>query len=195
MHIDVKAADRMISELSDLLRLSLDSRDIQESTVQQELEFAQGYLRIEQTRFSDRLTVGFDIDPETYDAKLPHMLIQPLVENAVRHGISKRSYGGRIDIAARRFQDQLVISIADNGSGFDLDSLPMTSSGVGLRNTRERLWKLYGGNQELVTVSAPGGGVEVRVCLPFAIAEDLAVEEKCPLVVGDPGGNSNTYSR
>ncbi len=79
MHIDIKAADRMISQLSDLLRLSLESGDVQESTVREELDFVQGYVRIEQTRFSDRMTVSFDIDPETYDAKVPHMLMQPLV--------------------------------------------------------------------------------------------------------------------
>jgi LytS/YehU family sensor histidine kinase len=184
MHINVKAADKMISELSDLLRLSLENRDVQESTVRQELDFVQGYLRIEQTRFSDRLTVVFDIEPETYDARLPHMLIQPLAENAVRHGIAKRSFGGRIEIASRRRGHQLVISIVDNGSGFDLSSLPASGSGVGLKNTRERLRKLYGDQQELITLPAISGGVEVRVCLPFAAAPEADLEDKYSLVMG-----------
>lgn len=183
MHIDVKAADRMISELSDLLRLSLENRDLQESTVRQELDFVQGYLRIEQTRFSDRLTVVFGIDPETYDAKLPHMLIQPLAENAIRHGIAKRSLGGRIEIASRRRGNQLVISIVDNGPGFDLASLPAARSGVGLKNTRERLRKLYGDEQQLITLPATSGGVEVRVCLPFAAAPEIELADNYSLVM------------
>ena len=196
MHIDVRAADRMISELSDLLRLNLEFRDVQESTVREELEFAQGYLRIEQTRFSDRLTVSFDIDPDTYDAKLPHMLIQPLVENAVRHGISKRSHGGQIDIAARRSADRLVLSIRDNGAGFDVNALPEDSSGVGLRNTRERLRKLYGLEQELVTVPATGGGVEVRVCLPFVPVTNPPLPEPYSLAAGgQENGNSHAHCR
>jgi len=120
MHVNVTAADQMISELSSLLRVTLESGDIQESTVREELEFVQGYLRIEQTRYSDRLTVSFDIDPSTYDARFPHMLLQPLVENAVRHGIAKRTQVGRIEISAQREADNLVISISDNGCGFDL---------------------------------------------------------------------------
>jgi signal transduction histidine kinase len=166
MHIDIKAADRMISQLSDLLRLSLESGDIQESTVREELEFVQGYLRIEQTRFPDRLTVAYDVDPETYDARIPHMLLQPLVENAVRHGISKRAHDGRIEIVVRRQDSRLVVTVRDNGLGFDLQQAT-TGCGVGLRNTKERLRKLYGEDQELSASTISEGGVQVRVCLPF----------------------------
>ena len=165
MHIDVRAADRMISELSDLMRLTLETGDVQESTVREELEFVQGYLRIEQTRFSDRLSVEYRIDPSTYDAMVPHMLLQPLVENAVRHGIAKRAQDGRIEIGIKRLHDQLVISIKDNGSGFDLQQIP--NSGLGLKNSRERLRQLYGEGQQLSAVPVPGGGVEVRVLIPY----------------------------
>lgn len=171
MHINVKAADQMISELSDLLRMSLESGDMQESTVRQELEFLQGFLRIEQTRFSDRLSVEFDIDPETYDAKLPHMLMQPLVENAIRHGISKRVDGGKIEIGAHRIGGQLVVSITDNGCGFSLEEVIRRGEGVGLRNTRERIRQLYGKQHELSTMAREGGGVQVRVSLPFVVTD------------------------
>jgi two-component system, LytTR family, sensor kinase len=185
MHIDVKAADRMISQLSDLLRLSLDSGDVQESTVREELDFVQGYLRIEQTRFSDRLAVSFDVDPETYDAKIPHMLLQPLVENAVRHGIAKRSYDGRIDIAVHREGNRLALSVRDNGMGFDLQRA-ISNGGVGLRNTRERLRTLYGDEQELSVNAIPEDRVEVRVSLPFIQVSDgtEAHEEYVPVKVG-----------
>lgn len=185
MHIDVKAADRMISQLSDLLRLSLDSGDVQESTVREELDFVQGYLRIEQTRFSDRMAVSFDVDPETYDAKIPHMLLQPLVENAVRHGISKRSYDGRIGIAVHRDGSRLALSVRDNGVGFDLQRA-ISNGGVGLRNTRERLRTLYGDEQELSVNAVPEDGVEVRVSLPFVLITQgtEAHEEYVPVKVG-----------
>lgn len=185
MHMDVKAADRMISQLSDLLRLSFESGDVQESTLRQELDFVSGYLRIEQTRFSDRLAVSFDIDPETYDARIPHMLLQPLVENAVRHGIAKRSHDGKIDIAVHRDGSRLALSIRDNGAGFDFERAT-SNGGVGLRNSRERLRKLYGNEHELSVRAIPEGGVEVRVCLPFARSENGTEhrDEYVPVKVG-----------
>ena len=166
MLTDVKAADRMMVRLSDLLRISLETADTQITTLNRELEFVNCYLEIEKVRFEERMMVTLDIAPETLDAQVPHLLLQPLADNAVKHGISKMQHGGEIRISANIQDGDLVMAIADNGPGLS-NHATARSYGLGLRITRERLESLYGQNQSLEVVSPPDGGVTIRARIPF----------------------------
>ena len=171
MLTDVNAADRMMCRLSDLLRISLETADTQITTLNRELEFVTCYLEIEKVRFEERMRVIFDIAPETLDAQVPHLLLQPLVDNAVKHGISKVSVGGEIRITVRRQDNELQLQIKDNGPGVRKMGT-LATNGRGLRITRERLESLYGQKQSLELVSPPEGGVTIRVCIPFRLQSD-----------------------
>ncbi|HEY8562194.1 MAG TPA: histidine kinase [Pyrinomonadaceae bacterium] len=167
VHHDPRAADRTIARLGDLLRLSLETENMPEVSLRQELEFLQKYLEIEKTRFHDRLTVDFEIAPETLDARVPSMILQPILENAVRHGIAARPGAGRIEIHAARFDGMLEIKVFDDGAGIDDSQEAVKREGIGLSNTRARLRQLYGERQSLVLENAPGGGSEVTLHIPF----------------------------
>ena len=169
MLTDVKAADRMITRLGDLLRTSLESAGTQMTTLRHELEFVSCYIEIEKVRFEERLNVTFDIAPETLDASVPHLLLQPLVDNAIKHGISMLLAGGEIRISAIREDTDLLLEVKDNGPGIrDLrDSL---SYGLGLRITRERLETIYGQNQSVQLLTLAEGGVVARVSIPLRMA-------------------------
>jgi len=168
VHKDVEAADRMIARLSDLLRYALESTDAQEVPLRQELDFLNRYLEIEKTRFGDRLTVRLDIAPETLDALVPNLVLQPLVENAIRHGIEPRAKPGRIDLRARRENGRLKLEVCDNGVGLPSGRIP--EEGVGLSNTRARLQQLYGERHLFALGNTAGGGLTVSVELPFRAA-------------------------
>jgi LytS/YehU family sensor histidine kinase len=161
----VEAADRMIAHLSDLLRYALESTGSQQVPLRQELGFLDRYLLIQQTRFGDRLELCREIDPETLDCPVPNLILQPLVENAIQHGIAPHARRGRIMMRARRQGGRLEIEIEDNGAGLK----PGTPSreGVGLANTRARLQELYGSEQELVLANGNGGGLCVRLSVPW----------------------------
>jgi len=171
MHRDVEAADQMLAKLSDLLRMALDQRGGQEVTLKDELEFLQKYLEIEEARFGDRLTVTFDIAPETLDAQVPNLLLQPLVENSVRHAVAVRIEPGRIEIRARQLGETLELVVSDNGPGMPPSRLTSPGKGVGLANTRSRLERLYGANHQLLFGEPPGGGLIVTVTIPFKADE------------------------
>lgn len=168
MHKDVEAADRMIARLSDLLRASLESVGVQEVSLKQELELLDRYLEIEQTRFRDRLTVEMQIEPETLDARVPNLILQPLVENAIRHGIAPRSAPGRIEISARRDNGTLNLEVRDNGRGIVLDAEAKLKEGLGLSNTRARLEQLYGPSHRFDLENRTGGGLIVSLAIPFS---------------------------
>jgi signal transduction histidine kinase len=165
MHQDVEAADGMITRLSDLLRTALDSSDTQEVTLRQELEFLQRYLEIEQTRFGRRLTVKTDVAPDTLDARVPNLILQPLVENAIRHGIEPHAKPGRVELRSQREAGTLVLEVCDNGAGLRKDE--PAGERVGLSNTRSRLRTLYGDAHGFELRDAPGGGLLVRLIIPF----------------------------
>jgi signal transduction histidine kinase len=166
MLTDVQAADRMMTRLGDLLRMSLESAGTQITILSRELEFVNCYLEIEKVRFAERLHVTLDIAPETLDATVPHLLLQPLVDNAVKHGISKLPAGGEIQITVSAQDGELQLEIRDNGPGFGKEG-PFPASGLGLRITRERLESLYGQDQSLELLSLPGGGAITRVRIPL----------------------------
>jgi LytS/YehU family sensor histidine kinase len=165
MHQDTEGADRMMVRLSDLLRAALESSDTQEVALHDELEILQRYLDIEQIRFGSRLTVKLDIAPDTLDARVPNLILQPLVENAIRHGIEPHAQPGRIGLRAQRVNDRLTLEVCDNGGGLRKDEL--AEEGVGLSNTRARLQTLYGEAHDFEFCDAPGGGLLVRMTLPF----------------------------
>ena len=169
MNRDVTAARSMIVRLSDLLRLAMQSVAVQEVTLKRELEFVDNYLEIEKIRFQDRLTVQLDIAPETLDALVPNLLLQPLVENAVRYGVAMQPGRGWVRIASRRDEATLVIEIDDSGPGI-ADSLLPQKEGVGLSNTRSRLARLYGDAQKLELTNQPERGLRVLVVIPFQTA-------------------------
>jgi len=166
MLTDVKAADRMITRLGDLLRISLETAGTQMTTLSRELEFLNCYIEIEKVRFEERLKVSIDIAPEALDASVPHLLLQPLVDNAIKHGISKLAAGGEIRILATADDTELHLEVRDNGPGV-LDPSPFPSSGVGLRITRERLETIYGQHQSLELLTLPEGGAVARVSVPL----------------------------
>ena len=172
IHRDPRAADRMVARLGDLLRLTLDGQGVEEVPLKEELEFLEKYLEIEQTRFHDRLSIELEIDPASLDARLPNLLLQPLVENAIRHGISARPGAGRIEIRARRENGALLLAVRDDGLGLPADWQTSTSFGVGLANTRARLAQLYGAHHTFTLANMPGGGLEVAIAIPFSTAPE-----------------------
>ena len=167
MHRDVRAADRMLARLGDLLRMTLDAAATQEVPLQQELRFLETYLEIEQTRFGERLAVRMQVEPELLEALVPHLLLQPLVENAIKHGVAPRAVPGSIAISARREGARLRLEVVDNGPG--LAAVAPARGGVGLANTRARLQRLYGAEQRLELCNGEAGGLCVRVELPLRL--------------------------
>jgi len=165
VHSDPEAADRMISRLSDLLRLTFDRSGANEIPLKEELEFLQKYLEIEQIRFHDRLSVHFDIDPDALHAEVPRMILQPLVENAIKHGIAPRSGNGMVRISAMRHDQGIWIEVRDNGVGLDTHARARFNDGVGLSNTRARLECLYGAAHRLEFAEGEGG-LTVRMLIP-----------------------------
>jgi len=176
---DVQSADTMIARLSDLLRMSLEDEGQHLISLKRELDFTQAYLDIEKIRFGDRLVVVFDVPPEVLDSLVPHFLLQPLVENSIKHGISKRSHAGEIEVRAEKLRDDLILKVRDNGSGRPavVPSGGALDSGIGLRGTRERLRTLYGSDQRLDINFLPDGAVEVTISLPFR-AEARLIEHE-----------------
>jgi len=166
VHTQPDLADRMVSRLTDLLRITFSRSDAACVSLHEELEFLQKYLEIEQTRFQDRLTVHYDIDPGTTDAEVPRLILQPLVENAIKHGVGPRIEPGVISIGSRRDDGRLYLTVRDNGIGLTGTTRARLRDGVGLSNTRDRLECLYGPDHALNFLeSSPGLTVEMH--LPF----------------------------
>jgi len=164
---DAREATRMIARLGDFLRLTLDSSGSQMVRLETELEFLRCYLEIERVRFQDRLTVHFEVEHGVEPILVPNLILQPLVENAIRHGISGRLGPGRLDIEARRVDHHVEIQIRDDGPGLGASN-GADRQGVGLSNVRERLECLYGDRGTLTLQNAPGGGLVATVLLPLS---------------------------
>lgn len=167
MRKDVEAADRMLVQLSNLLRIALSKTMPHEIPLKQELEFLEKYLEIEKTRFRDRLRVRIDIDPLTLDSLVPHLILQPLVENAIRHGIADRETDGVIEIRASRQNGTVHLQVRDNGPGLPPDFNETLAEGVGISNTRARLEHLYGATGSFQLKNADDGGLIATAAIPF----------------------------
>ncbi|MDQ3798971.1 MAG: histidine kinase [Acidobacteriota bacterium] len=176
---DPESAERMIGDLSDLLRMSFQNLEVQEITLKQELEFLRKYLEIEQMRFHDRLKVEMKIAPETLDAQVPNMILQPLVENAIKHGLAPRSEGGKIEIDAQRSNGHLQITVSDDGIGVPFNDVENLPEGVGLSNTRKRLRHLYGEQHKFdLATSAQKSGLKVNLTIPFKESFETRNDER-----------------
>ncbi|HEX7960876.1 MAG TPA: histidine kinase [Terriglobales bacterium] len=160
-----RKAQLMIARLSELLRLSLEHVSTETVPLQRELEFLNSYLEVEKTRFEERLQIVFDIDPETLDAEVPNMILQPLVENSIRHGIGKKAAGGTIRISSRKTGSKLVLVVADDGKGLS-PGLGSVARGIGLSNTRARLTQLYGQDFHF-DLSPAMEGTKATIEIPF----------------------------
>lgn len=163
-----RTARLMLERLGDLLRLSLDHIDHQEIGLERELAFIERYLQLQAMRFEDRLNVSMNLSPEVQDALVPPFILQPLVENAVRHGAAARSANGTIAVEAWRDNGRVHLAVRDNGPGLPTGWSLDRNQGIGISNTRERLRHLYGEqNHSLQFSPEPGGGVRVDLTLPF----------------------------
>jgi sensor histidine kinase YesM len=164
---DVEAARSMIARLGDFLRMTLENSGSQEVTLQQEIEFLNGYLDIERIRFQDRLTTLVEVDPSVLDVRVPNLILQPLVENAMRHAIAN-SNCGRIEVLAAPSNGMLRIQVKDNGPGLQVvrANINRSKQGVGLANTKARLVRLYGAAHRLEFENVPNGGLVVTMEIP-----------------------------
>jgi len=180
MLTDVTAANKMICRLGELLRLTLEKTSYGEVPLQQEIDFLRRYLEIEQIRFGERLQLKMDLDPSTLQAAVPTLILQPLVENAVRHAIEPQEAGGQIELRSVRDNGRLLLQVSDNGPGLMPETAKTaeprgeTRQQIGLNNTRERLRKLYGENQQFDLTGNAMGGVTARLSIPFHLASEPA---------------------
>ncbi|HEX9109120.1 MAG TPA: histidine kinase [Longimicrobiales bacterium] len=191
VHLDPPAADRMIARLAELLRFSLDERGRQEVPLRDELRLLEAYAAIERVRFGKRLEISVQVEAELQDALVPSLLLQPLVENAIRHGIAPRPGPGRVQVTAARVANALEVVVRDDGVGLSSDggarpaphtaddggrAPPGKRSGFGLDNTRARLAQLYGAAHRFDIVEGDAGGLLVRLTIPLRGAAARARE-------------------
>lgn len=165
LHKDVEAADRMIARLGDFLRLTLKRSDAQTIDFGQELEFLRCYLDIERTRFEDRLIIDMEVEPQALAVMVPNLILQPIVENAIRHGVARQTISGHITIRAFKQNDRLIMQVEDNGPGLMMNP-KATLSGIGLSNTRARLEQLYGEDCGFEIENSAARGVLVTLEIP-----------------------------
>jgi two-component system LytT family sensor kinase len=176
MYEDVERADRMVASLSELLRASLRASRDQQIALAEEMEVLDRYLELMRARFGERLRVEVDVDEAVRGARVPAMLLQPIVENALQHGAPAPPEPAEVVVRARRMEDRLTIEVRDNGPG--LRGAAPIGRGVGLTNTADRLRALYGDAQSLEFEDAPGGGLVVRMTMPFRESAAPAREEE-----------------
>src|SRR5215813_6152286 len=170
---DPPKANSMIARLGDFLRLTLENSDQHLVSLQEEAEFLRCYLEIEQVRFGDRLTVALELEPQTLSVQVPHLILQPVVENAIQHAVAPRATPGHIHIAAKRVNSLLQLEIRDNGPGMSSNSHPSAIEGIGLSNVRARLYQIYGSNFRFELMNGKDGGLIVLMQIPFEREADF----------------------
>src|SRR5256886_6515784 len=164
---DPPKANSMIARLGDFLRLTLDHADHELVTLKEETEFLRAYLDIEQVRFGDRLKVTFEMEPMTLSAQVPHLILQPVVENAIQHAVAPRTAQSHIDIKAQRLDGLLKLEVKDNGPGIASKGDLLEPRGVGLNNVRARLHQVYGSDFQFELTNGAEGGLTVTMEIPF----------------------------
>ena len=172
VRVDPDAADAMIARLSDLLRVTLESGGADEVPLRREIDVLRRYVEIEEVRFQDRLRVRYEIDPETLDAAVPSLVLQPLVENAIRHGVARLARPGTVAIRSSRDGARLRLEVGDDGPGAAPDAKP--GRGLGLDNSRNRLAELYGADHRFAVSTREGGGFRVTIEIPLRATADGA---------------------
>jgi signal transduction histidine kinase len=199
VHKDPEAADRMIARLGDFLRLTLETSATQEVQLRQELDFLNCYLDIERVRFNDRLTTRVEVEPQALNCRVPNLILQPLVENAIRHGIAVRTSPGHVEVRAARRKGVLRLEVVDDGPGLRSGEKHgklsgQTGNGVGLANTQGRLQRLYGNAHSFEMINDPRGGLVVSIEIPFADGSDAnsATEEYKTGLAGFSGLTGST---
>src|SRR5437588_9418307 len=170
---DPQKANSMIARLGDFLRLTLENSEQQLVSLKEETEFLRCYLEIEQVRFGDRLTVAFELEPQTLSSRVPHLILQPVVENAIQHAIAPRAMPGHINIEAKRLNSSLRLEVRDNGPGIASNDALIGTQGVGLSNVRARLHQIYGSNFRFELMNARDGGLIVVMEIPFRRETDF----------------------
>src|SRR5262249_53036647 len=175
---DPPKANSMIARLGDFLRLTLENSDQQLVTLKEETEFLRCYLDIEEVRFGDRLTVAFELEPQTLSAQVPHLILQPVVENAIQHAIAPRATRGHINIEAKRLNSSLRVEIKDNGPGIASNGDLLEKQRVGLNNVRARLNQIYGSDFRFELMNAKDGGLTVVMEIPFRREPDRGAEQQ-----------------
>lgn len=170
MYSDVAAADKMLVRLSELLRIAMSHSGAPVAPLREELAFLEKYLEIERIRFRDRLEVTFAVDPAALDARVPSLILQPIVENAIRHGVEPHARTGRIRVQVTRAGHELQMAVSDNGAG--LPAGGFARQGIGTTNTRARLQELYGSRHQLDFSNEPEGGLRVTISIPFETAAE-----------------------
>jgi two-component system LytT family sensor kinase len=163
-----ETAEAMLVRLSGLLRKTLETSKLQEVPLSEELDFLKIYLDIQKIRFRDRFSVNFDVGPETLGVLIPNLLLQPIVENAIRHGIAPHAEGGKLKVSSRLEEKSIVIEVRDSGPGFPAGAENLFEKGFGLKNTRDRLQFLYGQNDLLILENAKDGGARVVIRIPLS---------------------------
>ena len=182
VYTDPAGADAMLTRLGVLLRSSFTETDRERVPLRRELELLESYVEIMRARFRGRLAFELTVQPETLDALVPRFILQPLVENAIKHGVEPREEGGRVTVSARRRDDELELAVIDNGDGI----VGAIREGTGVRNTRERLHHLYGAAQRFALSAATGGGTVASVVIPFDTDDDPPATYTVP-DVAEPG--------
>ena len=174
---DTRTAEELLETFADLFRYAFDAADTAPVPVRDEIAFTRGYLRIEQVRFGDRLRVTWDVEPDSLGVRVPGLVLQPLVENAVGHGLAPRACGGRIGVSTRLDGDMLRIDVVDDGAGLSGDGAGLIREGHGLGNIARRLRAFYGGRAALDLSVGPGGaGTRARLTLPATQVSPGAAE-------------------
>ena len=187
---DPRGAQRMIARLSELLRFALEAREEEEIPLHRELVLTQRYLEILEIRYEGRLRTNVSVESEVRDALVPNLILQPLVENAMKHGVGKAGGRGSIQVDVRRAGDSLVLTVSDSGGGDGAHTriepaMEGSGTGLGLQNTRARLQELYGSEQHLILASATDGGMVAEIVIPYrARPGDSSAREPAPLEEG-----------
>ena len=187
MHRDVKAANEMLVLVAEMLERTLRNAQTQVVTLAEEVKTAELFLKIEEVRFRDRLSVLWNVDPSVLNALVPHMLLQPIIDNAVRYGVEAHSGHRRIQISAERIADRLELAVRDHGPGFSA-SRADRGLGIGISVTRDRLKKLYRQSHSFILTDAPDGGALVQISIPYISGERGSLQEATH-VQTDPGAD------